>query len=281
MTSAGLSPPPPHTAQTLCTSKTMKLPVYILLFLTTLTYAQGETEFLNRFLFEEKLDTTNKLTQYNKYDFSSIWTKTESYQILGIIGADYQRIKVKIIQVEKDSINASIYRVTGMSSVKGNICDFNGTIILTGIKTVNSLDFGIRNEYVDSSIIQQGLLTADYIFEEDNRQYHSGFFKGKLYSKWYLKSNLLIQYYDIDKISDGYMNNAFIGTWRSYQSGRMKECRWADYSVPMAKPGFDIGAAEFSPSKEYSSKGWESYNKAWFSKDKEARKQELSEWWKN
>ncbi|MCB0541059.1 MAG: hypothetical protein KDE33_26365, partial [Bacteroidetes bacterium] len=103
----------------------MKLPVYILLFLTTLTYAQGETEFLNRFLFEEKLDTTNKLTQYNKYDFSSIWTKTESYQILGIIGADYQRIKVKIIQVEKDSINANIYRVTGMSAVKGNICDFN------------------------------------------------------------------------------------------------------------------------------------------------------------
>lgn len=76
------------------------------------------------------------------------------------------------------------------------------------------------------------------------------------------------------------MNNSFIRIWISYSTDKEKICNWADFRVPQANQDFDIGAGEFSPSKEYYDRGWENYQKAWLYGNEEAKKEELKKWWK-
>jgi hypothetical protein len=87
-----------------------------------------------------------------------------------------------------------------------------------------------------------------------------------LQTKWYLDKNNLMQYNDIDINSDSYFNNAFVGTWKMYNSKVEKICNWGDYRVPQTKCDFDIGAGELSISEKYLKNGW------WIKQKKE--------WWK-
>jgi hypothetical protein len=173
--------------------------------------------------------------------------------------------------------------VFGKSFVKGTICDFNGIITLTEIKEVKELHFGVDDEYADKEIKSQGILIADYEFKENTKQKHSGIFKGKLYSKWYLSSKNQIEYDNIKLYSDSYTNNAFVGIWESYSSGKEKICNWADYRVPKANKDFDIGAGEFSVSEKYWDKDWldialknQAPNKAII---KTKGKEKIKKWW--
>ena len=218
---------------------------------------------------KEKLKARNLITEYNQFDFSKIWTLTENNNVLGIIGKDHQRLKIKLTLVEKDANNPNQYFVSGKSCVKGTICDFSGKLNLTEVKEVKKLHFGVDDQYADKGIKSQGILIADYEFKENPEQKHSGIFKGKLYSKWYLNSKNQIEYDNIEFISDGYLNNAFVGIWKSYSSGKEKICHWADYRVPNANTDFDIGAGEFSPSEKYFDKGWAEYQPL-----------EKEDWWK-
>lgn len=251
----------------------------ILLLITNISFAQSNEMFLNDFLLENELRKENQLAEYNHFDFSDLWTKTDNNDILGIIGQEHQRIKIKLISVKKNPDNPNVYFVSGKSKFKETICDFNGTINLTEIKEVRKLHFGVDDEYADKGIKSQGVLIADYEFKENEEQKHSGIFKGQLYSKWYLTSENQIKYDDIQFISDGYTNNAFVGIWKSYATGIEKICNWADYRVPKANQDFDIGAGEFSPSKKYYEQGWGNYQKAWLYGDEEAKKSELEKWW--
>lgn len=141
------------------------------------------------------------------------------------------------------------------------------------------LDFGIDDFFKDS-IKVQGILIADYHFKENQNQNHSGFFKGELYSKWYLDTKGRLEYDDITSGADSYMNNSYVGVWKSYRTQKQKQCNWGDYRVPMANDDFDIGAAELSPAKKYHKNGWKNYSRAWVHGDKEARRKENIAWWK-
>ena len=261
-------------------AKKMRKITYILLLIANISFAQSNEKFLKDFLLENELNSKNELVKHNKSDFSDLWSQTENYRIFGIIGADHQRIKIKLTSIKKSSTNPNEYFVSGKSNVKGTICDFSGTIVLTEIKETQELHFGVDDEYKDKGIKTQGILIADYEFKENESQKHSGIFKGKLYSKWYINSENKIKYDDIESISDGYINNAFIGIWKSHSTGKEKICNWADFRVPQANQDFDIGAGEFSPSKKYYVQGWENYQKAWLYGDEVAKKEELKKWWK-
>lgn len=263
----------------------------ILLLLSQISFAQtnenyliefliGNEKFLSEFPLGDVVNTENVLDNYNKYDFSNIWTETENPIIFGIIGSDYQRIKIKMISVEKNTTNSNEYAVVGKTNVKDIICDFSGTIELIEVREFKELHFGVDDEYKDKGIKAQGWLIANYEFKENTNQKHSGIFKGKLYSKWYLNSENQIEYDNIEFYSDGYINNAFVGTWRSYSTDKEKICNWGDYRVPQVNQGFDLGVGEFSPSEKYYEKGWENYQKAWLYENELARKKELNEWWK-
>ena len=230
--------------------------IFILLFLSNISFAQTNEKFLTDFLLGDELETINVIDHFKQFDFSKLWTKTENHFIYGIIGTEHQRIRIKLTSVLKNSANQNEYFISGKSYVKGTICDFNGTINLIEIKKVKELHFGIDNNYENKGIKSQGILIANYSFNENKEQKHSGIFKGQLYSKWFMDSKNVIKYDDIQFGSDGYTNNAFIGIWESFNTGKEKNCNWADYRVPNANQDFDIGAGEFSVSEKYWNKGW-------------------------
>ena len=247
----------------------MKSLIYIVLIFTNIAIAQSNEKFLTDFQLESELKSENVLDNYNQFDFSNIWTQTENNSVLGIIGKDHQRIRIKFISLEKDTIHLNEYNVLGKSSVKGTICNFSGKITLTEVKEVKELHFGVDDEYADKGIKSQGILIAKYEFKENSKQKHSGIFKGKLYTKWYLNSKNEIEYDNIQIIADGYINNVFVGVWQSYTTKKEKICNWADYRVPNANQDFDNGAGEFSPSGKYADKVWSDYKPL-----------EIDEWWK-
>ncbi|MEW7289943.1 hypothetical protein [Aquimarina sp. 2304DJ70-9] len=258
----------------------MKKLIFLSLLIVNISFAQSNEKFLMDFLLEDKLKPDNVLSNYNQFDYTNLWSQTKNHKVLGIIGSDHQRIKVKLISIKKDSTNPNKYLVSGKSIVKGTICDFTGIITLEEIKEVEKLHFGVDNKYQNKGIKSQGILIANYEFKENKNQKHSGIFKGQFYSKWYLSSEDQIEYDKIQSIADGYSNNAFIGIWKSYKTGKKKICNWADYRVPKANQDFDVGAGEFSPSKKYHEKGWENYQKAWLYGNQQAKNVELKEWWK-
>lgn len=258
----------------------MKQLTFFILLLSNFVFAQSNKKFRKEFLPDLKLNPENVLSDYNQYDFSEMWTQTENYLIYGIIGPEHQRIKIKLLSVSKSLTNPNEYNVSGKSNVKGNICDFSGTIRLKKIKETKTMHFGVDDEFSNKGIKSMGIAIAGYEFFENQAQGHTGVFKGKLYSKWYINAGNQIKYDDIESISDGYMNNAFIGTWKGYSLKKERICNWGDFRVPNANDDFDIGAGEFSPGKKYSDKGWENFRNAWIEGNESAKKEELNEWWK-
>ena len=226
-----------------------------LILFSCLTHGQ---EILCRkdILNENQVFEKNEIEKYTKYDFSSLWLKTENELIYGIIGDEYERILMKFIFVERTLNNPNEYLVYGKSSVKSNICDFIGKITITKIQELKNQNFGVDSEYKKSGIKNQGLLTAKYEFFENKEHNHSGQFQGILQSKWYLDKDEKIKYNDIDLDADGYFNNAFVGIWKTYNSANEKICNWGDYRVPNSNCDFDIGTGEFGVSRKYLMNGW-------------------------
>ena len=256
--------------------------IIISLLLANFSFGQTINTIEENFSTEIDYKADNVVSEFKSFDFnfSSVWTNTENHKIFGIIGDEHQRIRIKLISVFRISSNPLLYNVYGKSKVKNTICEFYGSIRINQIKEVKELHFGVDDMYADKGIKKQGILIAEYEFYENKEQKHSGIFKGKLHTKWYLNANNEIEYDNILSFADGYINNAFVGIWKSYSSGKEKLCNWADYRVPNANRDFDIGAGEFGVSKKYLDKGWENYQKAWLYGDKTAKTEELKEWWK-
>jgi len=251
-----------------------KLIFSLLLFSATFSYAQELcfTDILNG----ETLNNENHIETFVKNDFSGLWLHSE--HVRGIIGDDYQRIRIKLLNVVKNENNPKEYLVYGKSMVRTNICEFIGKITLQKIQKTNREHFGVDDEHKGKTKTQ-GLITATYELFEDKSQKHTGIFSGELKTKWYMGNNNEIHYDDINSVSDAYFNNAFVGIWKPYNSNKPKICNWADYRVPNVKCDFDIGAGEFSPDEKYAAAGWDNYQKQ-FSGDKQAINEEQKEWWK-
>jgi len=257
-----------------------------LLFLSLLGFvamnlsAQYQDEYLQRLTQGDAIKAENFLESEKEFNFSPLWLETKNEAVFGIIGEDHQRIRIKLIQIIKSDTSAIHYQVRGKSMVKRNVCDFEGYIRLTDIFHMRKKHFGPDEIYADSNIQKQGVIVAEYYFEENENQSHSGIFQGKLYTKWYLNEKGKICYDKIELHADRYFNNAFIGTWNMHNSDISKICHWGDYRVPYCRADFDIGVALFSPSEKYHDKGWANYNKAWLHGMPSAMEEERRKWWK-
>ena len=218
-------------------------------------------------------------TSVVKYNFSPLWTKTVNSAVYGFIGDDYQRLRIKILSAAKSKNSPDTYLVSGKSMVKNNVCDFSGTIKITSAKIFKNMHWGVDDEYKNAGIKRQGIILAEYRFAEDKSQTHSGVFQGTLSTGWYIDKNGKLQYDDIESNSDGYRNNQFLGTWKSYKNKSSKNANWGDYRIPFSGD-LDIGAGEFSPMDKYLQFGWQIYRDAYFGNDKQARFEEEKIWWK-
>jgi len=232
--------------------------IIIFFLFSNISFGQTLDRIKKNFNIETDYKSENIIEDYKSFDFdfSNVWSTTENQSIFGIIGDDHQRIQIKLISIFRISNGPFLYNVYGKSKVKNTVCEFYGNIVIKDIREVKELHFGVDDEYADKRIKTQGILIADYELYENKEQKHSGIFKGKLYSKWYLNSKNQIEYDNIELYSDSYINNAFVGIWGNYSTGKEKICNWADYRVPKTNKDFDIGAGGFSVSEKYWDKGW-------------------------
>jgi hypothetical protein len=226
----------------------------LILFLSIPSFSQNlcKTDIMNG----EKLLQSNEVENFLKYDFSELWLKADNNLVYGILGDEYQRILIKLLTIEKNINNPNEYFVYGKSSVKENVCEFVGKITILKIQESKREHFGVDDVFKDLGIKTQGLLSAKYEFFENKLQSHSGFFTGNLETKWFLDKDDKMQYDNINIHSDGYFNNAFVGSWKMYHSKIEKKCHWGDYRVPSIDCSFDIGAGEFNVAEKYWKKGW-------------------------
>jgi hypothetical protein len=231
-------------------------------------------------LADTSLANTELLDNFINYDFSNIWTLTENSCIVGFIGNDKQRIRIKLISIVKINDKTNVYYVLGKSLVKNNICHFKGKIEMVSIRK-NKHMFDDCESDKFKNVKSEGVLIAKYEFFEDSTELYSGYFKGDLISLWYLNLKNEIQYNDIHRCADGFCNNQFIGTWNSYKNKSSKICNWGDYRIPFSGD-LDIGAGEFSPDDKYLKYGWQTIRDAYFKfpPSNEAKKEEEKIWWK-
>jgi len=212
----------------------------------------------------EQLPTVAKEKQLSKYDFSKLFTYTDNSSVYGFIGSNYQRIRIKFISVTKDSLMQDTYNVYGKSMVKGNIDEFNGTIVITKIFKQKAMSYGVDDEYKNKGFKGEFILSGFYILAENKEQNHTGIFKGTFRSAFYLDRKNIVHYDDIDNDSDGYTNNLFAGNWTDYKTQLSKKCNWGDYRIPDSGD-LDVGAGDFSPDEKYVKYGWQAIrnNKWW------------------
>lgn len=240
--------------------------IFTCLFLVFKAYGQLDTLFPRNFLgeYEYEFSEENKISSLADINLSGLWMKTENQFIYGVIGNEHQRIQVKLIRVEKNASNPLMYQMSGKTMVHGNVCDFDGLIVIEKVFEVKRVD----DEYANKGIMRQGVLIGRYDFRENKKQPHTGTFNGHVFTKWFITRDGNVHYDNMDSVADGYMNNAFVGTWKRYNVDDERICNWGDYRVPNANLDFDIGAGDFSPSSKYLPFGWENYEK------------EILEWWK-
>ncbi|MFB6317968.1 hypothetical protein [Saccharicrinis sp. FJH54] len=228
------------------------------------------------------LDFKESKSELIDYDLAELFFHTPSSEIYGVIGDNMQRIQIKWISINKDPNNPENYFVYGKTKVKSNICEFTGII---KIKTVRlypegKYDLPYRIKIKPEKI---GVLFCDYTLTENSNENHTGYFQGISATDFYINNDSLT-YNNLRSSSDDMTNNQFVGTWTSYNYGTSKICNWGDYRVPNA-PGFDCGAAEFSPCKEFEEYGWKNFklaNTYWQESEeiRKAREIENKEWWK-
>ena len=130
-----------------------------LVFHSNISFSQITEKFMKDFLIGDELRTENVIANYAGFNFSNIWTQTANHQIVGVIGDDYQRIKIKLTSVKKSSsASPNVYLVIGKSMVKGIRCDFQGSIKLVKINKIKKLHYGVDDEYKNSGIKSEDLV---------------------------------------------------------------------------------------------------------------------------
>lgn len=210
--------------------------------------------------FGQEGKTKDFLSEIKNYDISSLLTlkkiQTEDDTIyverlepLGYIGDNYQRFYIHFISVIQNPNNKLEYFVYGKTSVKNNICSFQGRMIIKE-----------SNTYVESDMppLKEGFVKGEYEFFEDSKQKETGFLKGTFRTDFYIDKKGIIKYNALIFVADGFDNNQFEGTWTSYKTGKSKKCNWGDYRIPDSKE-LDCGTAEFMPLEKYYTSDWLGY----------------------
>ncbi|HEY0428040.1 MAG TPA: hypothetical protein VGC76_09695 [Pyrinomonadaceae bacterium] len=255
-----------------------------ILFLLLAANIYGQTnnqkaEWEKEIFSDERLSAAEYKNNILKYDFAPLWTSTVNTVVLGFIGDDYQRLRIKIISVIKDKNNPDTYFVTGKSMVKNSINRFSGTIKIAKARILKKDSWGVNDDYQGQGIKNVGIAFADYNFAEDKTQQGSGVFEGTMLTYWLIDKNDKLRYDDVEAEADGYSNNQFVGTWKSYKTGAVKIANWGDDRIPMSG-GLDTGAGEFYPDEKYWKSGWQNYIDAYFKNNKKAVSEEQRQWWK-
>ncbi|AMJ67301.1 hypothetical protein [Hymenobacter sp. PAMC 26628] len=227
------------------------------------------------------LRPAEKLGQYTKYNFGPLLLQASATVVVGFIGPDYQRLRVKVLTVDKSGADPALYQITGKTEVAGLVRAFRGTLRLQQVREatpVKQLYASEEGPLPDMAVA--GVAVGRYELTESPAQDHTGIFRGVAVMRWYLDHRHRLHYDDINKMSDSFCNNQFAGSWTSYATKKTQRCNWGDYRIPNAGD-FDTGAGELSPAEKYLTNGWQDYAAGQnLSVNSAARRREERTWWK-
>lgn len=271
-------------------AKTMRLIEYLLIAFLCSTKCLAQSPLESRRFFNESLNHTSiekeeLLPKFSNYDFSPLWLRDDN-MILGFIGENYQRMKIKYLSIIRNTENANKYYVYGKTMVNSNVCQFIGEIEITNIRKVNDVEQHLlleeaKKQHDEDAIkvfsTQKYILLGEYKYFEDSNGSGTGIFKGVVRSSFIMNSKKVV-YDDWEFESDSFSNNQHVGTWTSYKNSMAKQCNWGDCRIPYSGD-LDVGAAEFSPNEKYLKFGWDSFYKAFINNDLNAVKKENHVWW--
>ena len=235
----------------------------ILVLFSTNLWGQQTNEWINslenpEFPRYNELKPENKLSDYLELNFKNILNPKSNF--LGYIGNDYRRIHVDFYSVTRSETTPNLYFVTGQTTVFKNTCDFEGIITIEQVREFKKMYFGVDNMYANDGIKAQGIAIGKYNFSENPEQQHVGTFEGIMTLWWDIDKGGNIKYYDLNKHSDRYRNNQYIGTWKEYGKSNPKICNWGEHRIPFSGD-LDWGAGEFSVNPKYYEKGWEEFDR--------------------
>lgn len=178
--------------------------------------------------------------RYASYDFSGLIIPEQKF--IGYIGPDYERIRIIYTSVERDKNDKGKYLVKGVSIVSNNSCDFSGTMRVTGIHELKSMQLGVDSIYKNPGFRAQGIMIAEYKFREDPRGPHPGIFEGSMFVSWLVTSKGKLRPNHVHSHSDSFRDNQHAGTWTAYGSENPQRCNWGIRRIPFAGD-LDIGTA--------------------------------------
>ncbi len=209
----------------------------------------------------ESIDVTNLLRK--EIDFC------------GMIGDDIQRMEIVFLSTKRMSKNE--YEVIGKSKVKNNICDFKGVIEVLSVEKSE-----IEGKSDESPNIVDGKITGKYHFLEDKSQPGTGSFDGVFEIYWAYDDNDTIGLADIWYTQSDY-TIVFDGSWKSYQTGKIKKACWSDYKACFPDDFNRSDGPDLIPDEKYRSKGWGDLIDMFSSdlKKRENAEKEFREHWQN
>jgi hypothetical protein len=257
-------------------SKLISIALVVLSFQTFAADYSTTDSLFKDILKESELESgKDNFQKYLQSDFTSLWNSRSQNYSLGFIGSDYQRLKIHFKKIIKSPNANQSYFVSGCSFVKDK-CDFEGSLIVNKVISKKGPYRGCDAE--KSVTLEKGLIIGSYNFKEDYKQNNSGVFNGTFFIHFIKMKNGKILYDTLDECSDGFWNTWFVGTWKSNSSGKLKQCTWGDYRIPMSGD-LDVGAGEFYPNPKYYDFGWRAYGEAQKNNDTLFWKKEQLPWW--
>jgi hypothetical protein len=228
--------------------------------------------------------STEKIGLYRTYNFAPLLTQTDNDAVVGFVGPNYERLRIKLLAVRQDTANPARYYLTGKAKVAGHISSFSGTLVLRQARVLRQLASNgeaasIATQQAFESARHEGFVLGDYELRENPNQPRSGIFRGVARINWYVDKQNRLHYDDVYGEGDGYCNNQFVGIWTSYATQKSLRCNWGDYRIPNSGD-FDIGAGEFSPADKYLAFGWQDVRATAPNGTKAARQRKALAWWK-
>ena len=219
---------------------------------------------------------TGPLPLIDREDTTSLqWV--ERPEALGYIGEDFKRLRIRIRAISRSGSDPLCYRLEGATRTGENVCGFEGEL------HVDSLTHHPVSDAPDEwgGIRSGWTLWGHYVLREEADRPGSGVFEGVHRLDIAVDTAGRIYYDTLWLVADGYRNNQWQGTWRSYRTRAVKRCAWGDFRIPQSER-LDIGCGEFAPADEYLDNGWRSWRDR-YAADPEVRRAALKEevlcWW--
>lgn len=243
-------------------TKTLRCFPLIILLLQACASISSEKKTLLNYDFAEAINPDSLILDFNTN------AKTKRPKILAFVGKDYMRFELRMMEVFKDSINPSRYRMWGRTRHMGWARTFVGDLFIQDIKLLKNK----KGSY------SEGVLKANLFLREDSLSQGAAHYEGILTCNFLISEKGKVYYNSLSLNKAEFSNNQFVGKRIPFQKNKeVQTCNWGDFRIPECGD-LDIGKERFRPNEKYLNQNWRMYklildgNPAW-----EATKQAIIE----